>query len=313
MGKVTGWLNLISENDFSSMAYPIKMDIIPVLRHTIDTIGAFAKDNFVDLVFEPEAEALEAGCQLEQALPDLARLLCQVINFTPSHNKVCLSVSLQEVDGAKKLSFRVVNTGADLSYVKEAVTGLDQGVEVLSMGNTGTRFEWSIPVEEAVTLSANGGQGVPGNDGYAVPVFYQKLRKHMQAYTADMKSLEEAVARGRNEREQAFLKKVNAIILARLGREDFDVAALARGMALSRTQLYRRLRPLVRLSPSSYIRYVRLQKAKEFLESGNMTVGEAAFQTGFVDKSYFTRAFHRQFGFNPSYLRKAPAKKNTMP
>ncbi len=291
------------------MAYPIKMDIIPVLRHLVEAIRPFAEANFVDLVFEPEEGSLEVNCQLGQVLPDLAGLICRAIVFTPSNHEVRLSVSLQELDGAKKLSIRVVNTGVDLSYVKEAVTSLDQQVEVVSLGNTGTRFEWRIPLEEDTTGFASEHTGSMRKEGDKVPVFYQKLRKHLRAYTANMKSLEEAVARDHEEREQVFLKKVNAIILAKLGREDFDVAALSRGMALSRTQLYRRLKPLVHLSPSQYIRYIRLQQAKSFLESGEMTVGEAAFKAGFADKSYFTRAFHRQFGFNPSYLRKPSTTK----
>ncbi|MCB0556691.1 MAG: helix-turn-helix domain-containing protein [Phaeodactylibacter sp.] len=291
------------------MIYPIRMDMIPMLRHLVEAIQPFAAANFVGLVFEPEEASLEVNCPLDRVLPDLARLICRAIAFTPSNHEVRLSVSLQELEGAKKLSIRMENTGADLSYVREVVTGLDGGVEVLYLGNSGTRFEWSIPVEEVKTAPASGRQGVSGKESYTVPVFYQKLRKHMQAYTANMKSLEEAVARDQEEREQVFLKKVNAIILAKLGREDFDVAALARGLALSRSQLYRRIKSLVHLSPSQYIRYIRLQNAKELLESGNMTVGEAAFKTGFIDKSYFTRAFHRQFGFNPSYLRKASTLK----
>lgn len=295
------------------MNYPIKMDIIPMLRHLVEAIRPFAEANFVDLVFEADKESLEVNCQLGRALPDLARLLCRVIAFTPSNYEARLSVSLQELDGKEKLLIRVINTGVDLSYVKEAVTGLDQEVEVLSQGKTGTRFEWRIPVEDAITATVDGRQGLAGNGSYAVPVFYQKLRKHLRAYTANMKSLEEAVARDHEEREQVFLKKVNAIILAKLGREDFDVTALSRDMALSRTQLFRRVKSLTCLSPSHYIRFVRLQRAKELLEAGNVTVGEAAFKTGFIDKSYFTRAFRRQFGFNPSYLRKVSTIKQNEP
>ncbi|MCB0572237.1 MAG: helix-turn-helix domain-containing protein [Phaeodactylibacter sp.] len=287
------------------MDTPAKKDIIPVLRRTIEAVRPFAEANGVILAFEHKAGAIEASSYLERSLPHLERFLQRVIAFTPPHGQARLSVSLQQVEGVKRLLACITNTGVDLSYVKEAVTGLGQGVEVISLGKTGTRFEWSLPIEQDAAGPENDAMALPEGSGYRVPVFYQKLRKHMQAYTTSMKSLEEAVARGHDEREHVFLKEVNAIILANLGREDFDVSALSRGLALSRSQLYRRLKLLVRLPPSQYIRYVRLQEAKAMLETGEMTVGEVAFRAGFVDKSYFTRAFHRQFGFNPSHLRKA--------
>jgi transcriptional regulator GlxA family with amidase domain len=49
---------------------------------------------------------------------------------------------------------------------------------------------------------------------------------------------------------------------------------------------------------------VRLQKAREMLDKSDLTVGEVAFRTGFVNQSHFTRAFREQFGFNPSDLRR---------
>ncbi|MCB0586553.1 MAG: helix-turn-helix transcriptional regulator, partial [Phaeodactylibacter sp.] len=99
-----------------------------------------------------------------------------------------------------------------------------------------------------------------------------------------------------------------AIISANLSREGFDIDALSKALALSRSQLYRKLKELIRLSPSQYIRFTRLQKAKELLETTEMTIGEVAFQAGFVDKSHFSRVFKKQFGFNPSYLRKSSEK-----
>lgn len=101
-----------------------------------------------------------------------------------------------------------------------------------------------------------------------------------------------------------FLSQINSIIQNRLDDERFDMLALSRDMLLSRSQLYRRLKPLIRQSPAQYIKFVRLQKAKELLEQTDISIGEAAFRTGFVSQSHFTRAFQQQFGINPSEYRR---------
>ncbi len=290
------------------MAYPIKTDIIPVLRHLVEAIRPVAGANFVELTFEQKAAAVVISFYPEDIIKSISQVLCQVITFTPYGFEARLSVELSEDEPGKPLLISITNTGVNLEGFEEIVEGLPLAVKVTPLSDKGTRFELSLSVgpEEETVATTQETKGSPD-----IPVLYQKLRQRMRAYATSVKSLEETTARERSQREQVFLKKVNAIILAKLGREDFDVRALARSLALSRTQLYRRLQPLIHLPPSRYIRFIRLQKAKEYLEKGEMDVGEACFRVGFVSKSHFTRVFQRQFGFNPSYLRKSHTKQKT--
>lgn len=92
--------------------------------------------------------------------------------------------------------------------------------------------------------------------------------------------------------------------MSNLEREGFDPDCLCKGMALSRTQLYRKLTALTHKPPAQYIQFVRLQKAKEYLQNTEFNVGEVVLKVGFASHSHFTRAFHDQFGFNPSFLKK---------
>jgi transcriptional regulator GlxA family with amidase domain len=98
--------------------------------------------------------------------------------------------------------------------------------------------------------------------------------------------------------------------MAHLDKEGFDTVKLGRALALSRTQLYRRLKPLIGFSPAHYIRFVRLSKAKDFLDKEDLTVSEVAYKTGFASHSHFTRAFRTQFGFKPSEIRQLQNKKS---
>lgn len=128
--------------------------------------------------------------------------------------------------------------------------------------------------------------------------FKSQIKKHIStAYTFQQD------AQALNLQSGQFLKKVNDIIFANLGNPQFDGNALSKEMALSRQQLYRILKPLVRRPPAAYIRYLRLMFAKEKLENSNLSIGDISELSGYLDQSHFARAFKRQFGYPPSYYR----------
>ena len=52
-------------------------------------------------------------------------------------------------------------------------------------------------------------------------------------------------------------------------------------------------------SASKFIRHIRLNKAKELLESPAVTITSVAFDTGFNDPGYFGRVFKQEFGLTP--------------
>ena len=105
------------------------------------------------------------------------------------------------------------------------------------------------------------------------------------------------------EQEAGFLEEVNRIIESNLDNDLFDTNHLCRAMAMSRTQLYRKLKALTGQPTASYVRSVRLDKAKNLLETTDLPIGEIAFQVGFKDFSHFSRSFSREFGEKPSETR----------
>jgi signal transduction histidine kinase/DNA-binding response OmpR family regulator/ligand-binding sensor domain-containing protein len=97
-----------------------------------------------------------------------------------------------------------------------------------------------------------------------------------------------------------LLKRVMAAVEKNIGNADYDVDALAQEACLSRPHLNRKLQALTNLSPAEFIRYVRLQRAREFLEKNTGSVAEIAFQVGFVNPAHFSKCFHERFGYSPS-------------
>ncbi len=103
--------------------------------------------------------------------------------------------------------------------------------------------------------------------------------------------------------EDRFVRKVREIVDAHIDDSAFDVEQLCRAMAMSHSQLHRKLSALTGLAATKFIRYVRLSKAKELLQDEALTISSVAYDTGFTDPSYFGRVFRQEFGLSPQEWR----------
>ena len=81
-----------------------------------------------------------------------------------------------------------------------------------------------------------------------------------------------------------------------------SIAARARDVGLTSTQLTHFFRRYVGASPHRYVMHWRLAAAAEFLDSG-MSVSESCYRSGFENLSHFCRTFLRTFGIRASMWR----------
>ena len=100
--------------------------------------------------------------------------------------------------------------------------------------------------------------------------------------------------------EDVFISKVRQIIEENMADSDFAMPQLCQILSMSRSQLLRKMKALVDISPSDFIRMHRLQKAKTMLNSSDLTVSEVAYEVGYKDVSHFSRSFREMFGVPPS-------------
>ena len=105
-----------------------------------------------------------------------------------------------------------------------------------------------------------------------------------------------------NSMNQVFMEELIAIIEENMASNAFGVNELADELALSRSQLYRKVKFITNLTPVEFIRSFRLERAKDILESKAATVSEVADQVGFQNASYFAKIFAEKFGVNPGEL-----------
>ncbi|MEX2399951.1 MAG: two-component regulator propeller domain-containing protein [Rhodothermales bacterium] len=100
--------------------------------------------------------------------------------------------------------------------------------------------------------------------------------------------------------DAAFLKRVRETFEAHIDDSNFGVARLAEEVGLSPRHFHRRMKALTQLSPTGYIRMMRLERAAQLLDQRAGNVSEVAVSVGYNDASYFARLFKQSFGVTPS-------------
>ena len=107
-----------------------------------------------------------------------------------------------------------------------------------------------------------------------------------------------------NSYDVKFIRRIMEQVEQHLADFDFGVKELQAKTGMSQTQLYRKIYALTEMSPSRFIRHLRLKQAARLLEQDNENVTDVAFSVGFNNLSYFTKCFREQYGISPSvYLR----------
>ncbi len=85
-----------------------------------------------------------------------------------------------------------------------------------------------------------------------------------------------------------------------LDNTDISVETMAEAMAMSRVHLYKKLTAITDLTPSEFIRQVRLQHAEQLLRKSQLSVAEVAYKVGFNNPRYFSKYFKEMYGMMPS-------------
>jgi len=88
--------------------------------------------------------------------------------------------------------------------------------------------------------------------------------------------------------------------------EEITLGKLAEVSHYSPWHSYRLFREQTGLTPSEYIRRLRLSKSAVRLKSGHVKVADLAYEFGFGSVDGFQRAFLREFGYNPSDYARHP-------
>ena len=104
--------------------------------------------------------------------------------------------------------------------------------------------------------------------------------------------------------DERFIKQTLEIIESNLSDQDFSVEQLGSELAMSRMQLFRKIKALTDQSPSEYIRTIRLKRAAQLIKSNFGNLAEITYEVGFNHPSYFAKCFRELYGVAPSEYNK---------
>ena len=126
------------------------------------------------------------------------------------------------------------------------------------------------------------------NDLYCMSMFYGILAEARREYLTKHGSF-------MNPR----IKRAKDIIDREFSDVSLSVSRLACEAQVSQVYFRREFGAAVGMSPSAYIKKVRIENAKAYLRTGLFSVAEAATRCGFDSISYFSHEFHRLTGVTP--------------
>ena len=100
--------------------------------------------------------------------------------------------------------------------------------------------------------------------------------------------------------DKKFKDQVDNLIALHLDDSNFSVDTLASAMKMGRTKFYGKMKDLYGISPNKYIMNIRMEKAVELIQQGDLTISEIGYKVGIPDASYFNKCFKQKYGVAPS-------------
>jgi len=103
--------------------------------------------------------------------------------------------------------------------------------------------------------------------------------------------------------DKDLMARITRIIQDHIDDETLSLDFIASETALSKMQLYRKMKDVFGQTPTEYIRSIRLKNSEKLLKTTNKTVQEIMYVCGFNNKAYFYREFAKKYHLTPKEYR----------
>lgn len=104
--------------------------------------------------------------------------------------------------------------------------------------------------------------------------------------------------------KEKFLNEIDCFIDNNILNPKLNVNDIAKALHISRTLLYTKADKYLSMGVSEYVKFKRIEKAKEILKESDCSLVELTYLVGFNDYNYFTRVFKKYVGVSAGKYRK---------
>jgi YesN/AraC family two-component response regulator len=104
------------------------------------------------------------------------------------------------------------------------------------------------------------------------------------------------------QRSVVFLRRLQQYLVNNITDTELNLNKVSEALKMSPSGLQKKIKRLTDKSFTQYVRELRLDHAKDLLDTGTLNVNEVAEKSGFKNVSYFSDAFRKYFSFPPSHL-----------
>jgi AraC-like DNA-binding protein len=100
--------------------------------------------------------------------------------------------------------------------------------------------------------------------------------------------------------EEEFLQSLFSKLEEKGQDPHYGIDEYSKAVAMSQSQLYRKITALTGLSGNVLLKNYRLEKAKELMKKQRLSISQVTFESGFSSPSYFTKCFKQKYGLLPN-------------
>jgi signal transduction histidine kinase/ligand-binding sensor domain-containing protein/DNA-binding response OmpR family regulator len=102
-----------------------------------------------------------------------------------------------------------------------------------------------------------------------------------------------------NMQDGIFLSRLVAYIEEHIEETDFNIIQMATEMAMSHSNLYKKVKALTGMSVIGFVKDFRLKKAAQLLAQNELNITEIAYMVGYSERRHFSQDFKRKFNLTP--------------
>ena len=209
------------------------------------------------------------------------------------------------------LSFRVSGTGEFKIGTKRFITR--QGDVLFLPANTPYKVEYSVSESIVVHFDQcnySEAENICFENSSMINICFLHLLEiwnGLRSINQTKSIIYDILDKMANEQQEAINDTVIASCVRYMeehyGDPKLDVEALCGRYYISISSLQRAFAKHFAMSPKQYLIRIRMNRALELLAKNEISVKEIAFDCGFSDEKYFSRAFKKRYGYPPSQLK----------